>query len=186
MFGRISSLILAFVVLTSHQPVTSQSTGSVNGFDLVDKAGNIRKPADFRDLYQALGVYTPVDLNNNTEMHYTYASPGTAEYYRKTGKFADGTVLVKETFATDHAQMTTGDAHWATKTIVWFVMIKDDKGRYPGNPLWGDGWGWALFKADAPDKQVATNYKKDCLGCHVPAQSSDWIYVQGYPVLKSK
>src|SRR5690348_10716655 len=114
MFGRISSLILAFVVLTSHQPVTSQSTGSVNGFDLVDKAGNIRKPTDFRDLYQALGVYTPVDLNNNTEMHYTYASPGTAEYYRKTGKFADGTVLVKETFATDHAQMTTGDAHWAT------------------------------------------------------------------------
>jgi len=95
-------------------------------------------------------------------------------------------VLVKEVFATDHAQLTTGDAHWATNTKVWFVMIKDDKGRYPGNPLWGDGWGWALFKADAPDKQVATNYKKDCLGCHVPAQSTDWVYVQGYPVLKSK
>jgi len=89
-------------------------------------------------------------------------------------------------FATDHAQMTTGDAHWATTTKVWFVMIKDDKGRYPGNPLWGDGWGWALFKSDAPDKQVATNYKKDCLGCHVPAQSTDWVYVHGYPVLKSK
>ena len=186
MFGRISSLILAFVALTGHQPITSQSAGTINGFDLVDKTGNIRKPADFRDLYQALGVYTPVDLNNNTEMHYTYASPGTAESYRKNGKFADGTVLVKEVFATDHAQLTTGDAHWATGTKVWFVMIKDDKGRYSGNPLWGDGWGWALFKSDAPDKQVATNYKKDCLGCHVPAQSTDWVYVQGYPVLKSK
>ena len=184
--GRIASLIVALVVLTSQQPVRSQSMGSGNGFDLVDKAGNIRKPADFRDLYQELGVYTPVDFNNNTEMHYTYAPPGTAEYYRKNGKFADGAVLVKEVFATDHAQLTTGDAHWATKTKVWFVMIKDDKGRYPGNPLWGDGWGWALFKADAPDKQVATNYKKDCLGCHVPAQSTDWVYVQGYPVLKSK
>jgi Cytochrome P460 len=184
--GRIASLIVALVVLTSQQPVRSQTMGSSNGFDLVDKAGNIRKPADFRDLYQELGVYTPVDLNNNTEMHYTYAPPGTAEYYRKNGKFADGTVLVKEVFATDHAQLTTGDAHWATKTKVWFVMIKDDKNRYPNNPLWGDGWGWALFKADAPDKQVATNYKKDCLGCHVPAQSTDWVYVQGYPVLKSK
>jgi hypothetical protein len=184
--GRIASLIVALVVLTSQQPVRSQNMGSTNGFDLVDKAGNIRKPADFRDLYQELGVYTPVDLNNNTEMHYTYAPPGTAEYYRKNGKFADGTVLVKEVFATDHAQLTTGDAHWATKTKVWFVMIKDDKNRYPNNPLWGDGWGWALFKADAPDKQVATNYKKDCLGCHVPAQSTDWVYVQGYPVLKSK
>ncbi len=111
--GRIASLIVALVVLTGQQPVRSQSKDSANGFDLVDKTGNIRKPADFRDLYQALGVYTPVDLNNNTEMHYTYAPPGTAEYYRKTGKFADGAVLVKEVFATDHAQMTTGDAHWA-------------------------------------------------------------------------
>ena len=184
--GRIASLIVALVVLTGQQPVRSQSKGSANGFDLVDSTGNIRKPADVRDLYQSLGVYTPVDLNNNTEMHYTYATPGTAEYYRKTGKFEDGTVLVKEVFATDHAQMTTGDAHWATATKVWFVMIKDDKNRYPNNPLWGDGWGWALFKADAPEKQVATNYKKDCLGCHVPAQSTDWVYVQGYPVLKSK
>jgi hypothetical protein len=186
MSGRIASLILALVFLTGQQPARSQSKGSFNGFDFVDKTGNIRKPADFRDLYQELGVYTPVDFNNNTEMHYTYASPGTAEYYRKAGKFADGTVLVKEVFATDHAQLTTGDAHWATNTKVWFVMIKDDKNRYPNNPLWGDGWGWALFKSDAPDKQVATNYKKDCLGCHVPAQSTDWIYVQGYPVLKSK
>ena len=186
MTGRIAFAILALALLGGHQQLKPASNETFNGFDLVDKTGNIRKPANVRDFYQSLGVYTPVDINNNTEMHYTYASPGTAEYYRKNGKFADGTVLVKEVFATDHAELTTGDAHWATRTKVWFVMIKDDKGRYPGNPLWGDGWGWALFKADAPDKQVATNYKKDCLGCHVPAQSTDWIYVQGYPILKSK
>lgn len=179
--------ILTFFVLLTALPAASPQRGARNDhFDLVDAKGNIRKPAGYRDRYQVLGAYTPVDLNNDTQMHYTYASPGAAEYYRKNGKFADGTVLVKQVFATDHAKMTTGDAHWATDTIVWFIMIKDDKGRYPGNPLWGDGWGWALYKADAPDKQVATNYKKDCLGCHVPAQSTDWVYVQGYPVLKSK
>ena len=48
------------------------------------------------------------------------------------------------------------------------VLIKDAKGRYPGNPLWGDGWGWALFKADSPDKQVATNYKKTALAVISP------------------
>src|ERR1700740_2728770 len=138
---RIASLITALVFLTGQQPLRSQSKGSANGFYLVDKMGNIRKPADFRDLYQALGVYTPVDFNNNTEMHYTYASPGTAEHYRKTGKFADGTVLVKEVFATDHTQLTTGDAHWATTTKVWFVMIKDDKNRFPNNPRGGGGGG---------------------------------------------
>jgi hypothetical protein len=186
MSGRIASLILALVLLTGQQPVRSQSKGSADGFDLVDKAGSIRKPADVRDLYQVLGTYT-VELDpKGEEMHVTYASPGAAQYYRKNGKFSDGTVLVKEVLGTDHAPMTTGDAHWASDTKVWFVMIKDDKNRYPNNPLWGDGWGWALFKADAPDKQVATDYKKDCLGCHLPAQSTGWVYVQGYPVLKSQ
>jgi hypothetical protein len=186
MRALIPVVVLAVVIALSYHEVQSQGATSYSGFDLVDKTGNIRKPADYRELYQALGTFVATGLNGDTEMHYTYASPGAVEYYRKNGKFADGTVLVKEVFATDHAQLTTGDAHWASAIKVWFVMIKDEKGRYPGNPLWGNGWGWALFKADAPDKQVATNYKKDCLGCHVPAKATDWIYVQGYPVLAAK
>ena len=184
MTARISSVLLGLVVLMGYPSVNSQRTEQFNGFALVDKTGNISKPADYRDHYEILGTWVVLDPKGN-QMHFTYASAGAAEYYRKNGKFADGTVLVKEIDTTDHAQMTTGDAHWATKTIQWFVMIKDQKNRFPNNPLWGDGWGWALFKADAPDKQVATNYKNDCISCHIPAKSTDWIYVQGYPVLKS-
>ena len=185
MILRLSTLVLALLILAGYEELKSQPQNNYGGFDLVDKAGNIRKPGDFRDHYQALGTYMVLDPKGN-QMHLTYASPGTAESYRKTGKFPDGTVLVKQVFGTDHAQMTTGDAHWASGTKVWFVMIKDEKGRFPGNPLWGDGWGWALFKSDAPDKQVATDYKKDCLGCHIPARGTDWVYVQGYPALASK
>ena len=181
----ISIAVLLLLFLVSYQEVRPQSRQKYDGYDLVDKAGNIQKPSDFRDRYQAIGTYMVLDPKGN-QMHVTYASPGAAESYRKTGKFPDGTVLVKEIFATDHAQMTTGDAHWASGTKVWFVMIKDEKGRYSDNPLWGDGWGWALFKSDAPDKQVATDYKKDCLGCHIPARGTDWVYVQGYPVLAAK
>ena len=177
--------ILAVVVLAGNQRANSQRTQSFDGFQLVDKDGNIRKPAGYRDRYELLGTYTVIDPKGD-QMHVTYASPGTAAYYRKTGKFPDGAVLVKEIYGTDHAQLTTGDAHWASGINVWFVKIKDEKSRHPDNKLWGDGWGWALFKADAPDKQVATDYKKDCLGCHIPAQSTDWTYVQGFPVLKSK
>jgi hypothetical protein len=182
---RISLAVLTLLILAGYQEVKPQTNNSYRGLDLVDKTGNIRKPEAFRDRYRALGTYVVLDPKGN-QMHMTYASPGAAETYRKTGKFADGTVLVKEVFGTDHAAMTTGDAHWASGTKVWFVMIKDEKGRYADNPLWGDGWGWALFKSDAPDKQVATDYKKDCLGCHIPARSTDWVYVQGYPVLASK
>jgi cytochrome P460 len=182
--SRILILTFLFAVLGAHQQANSQSPNTFDGFQFVDKSGNIRKPVNVRDTYQALGTFLVLDPKGN-QMHFTYASPGAAEAYRRTGKFADGTVLVKEVFGTEHAQMTTGDAHWASQTKVWFVLIKDEKGRYPGNPLWGDGWGWGLFKADAPGKQVAVNYKKDCLGCHMPAKSTDWIYVKGYPVLKA-
>lgn len=188
-------VVLALVIALSYHEVKSQGATSFSGFDLVDKTGNIRKPDGYRDHYQILGTFTVFNAipmvsgspsEKGGESHYTYASPGTAEYYRKTGKFPDGAVLVKEVFGNDHGKLTTGDAHWASGTKQWFVMIKDEKGRYPGNPLWGDGWGWALFKPDAPDKQVSTDYKRDCLGCHIPAQTTDWIYVQGYPVLAKK
>jgi hypothetical protein len=185
MIARVLFAILTLVALASYKAAESQRAESFDGFALVDKVGNIQKPIDYRDHYQVLGTYAVLDPKGN-QMHFTYASPGAAEYYRKNGKFADGTVLVKEVFGTDHAQMTTGDAHWASGTKVWFVMIKDEKGRYPDNPLWGDGWGWALFKSDAPDKLVATDFKKDCLGCHIPARTTDWVYVQGYPVLAAK
>src|SRR6266545_1289670 len=110
----ISVVVLALVIVLSYDEVKSQGTTSFSGVDLVDKTGNIRKPADYRNLYQALGTSAVTGLNGDTEMHYTYASAGTAEYYRKTGKFPDGAVLVKEVFGTDHAQLTTGDAHWAS------------------------------------------------------------------------
>src|ERR1700740_2603574 len=180
----VSIVVLTLIILAGYEEVRPQSSGGYDGFDLVDKTGNIRKPIDYRDHYEALGTYTVLDPKGGGEMHYTYASPGTAEYYRKNGKFADGTVLVKEGFVTENAPMTTGDAHWASGTKVWCVMIKDEKNRHPNSPLWGDGW--ALFKSDAPDKQVATDYKKDCLGCHIPAKAMDWVYVEGYPVLSSK
>jgi len=126
-----------------------------------------------------------IDPKSN-QMHFTYASPGAAEYYRRNKKFADGTVLVKEILGTDHAQLSTGMLTGPPTPKFWFVLIKDTKGRYANNPLWGDGWSWALFKSDAPDKQVATDYKKDCLGCHQAGKADDWIYVRGYPVLHSK
>src|SRR5579871_4628115 len=162
-----------------------QTGSSFDGFKLVDKAGNIQKPVDYRDRLQLIGAYMVLDPKEN-QLHYTYASRGAVEYYRRNGKFADGTVLVKEVDGAEHAQLSTGNANWAGDTKVWFVLIKDAKGRFPGNPLWGDGWGWALFKSDAPDKQVATDFKTDCLGCHEPAKDDDWIYVKGYPVLHSK
>jgi len=63
-------------------------------------------------------------------------------------------------------------------------MIKDQQGRFAKNANWGDGWGWALFMADDPSKNASTDYKKDCLGCHIPAKRTGWVYTEAYPTLK--
>jgi len=80
----IPQIILALAILTPYTSLHSQSKKAFNGYDLVDETGNIRKPTDVRDLYQFLGTYTPTGSNGDTEMHVTYASPGAAQYYRKT------------------------------------------------------------------------------------------------------
>ena len=153
---------------------------------VVDANGNLRVPADYRAAYQFLGSWA-VAANQgqgSKEIHVVYASPDTIASYRKDGRFPDGSVLVKEVFEATTAAMTTGTVSHAQKLKGWFVMVKDSKNSHPGKKLWGDGWGWSWFDAHNPLKTTSTDYKVDCLTCHVPARASDWIYVQGYPALK--
>ena len=121
----------------------------------------------------------PVD-----EMHNVYARPEDVQAYRRDGKFPDGAILVKDVTTVGSEKLTTGQSTWTKDIKIWFVMVKDSKGRFPKNDLWGDGWGWALFEAKDPKKNVATDYTTDCRTCHVPAKKDDWVYVRGYPVLK--
>ncbi len=149
----------------------------------VSESGDISFPEGFLK-WQTLGAWSTADENGTANgMHQVYVSPGAADAYLETGSFPDGTVLVKEVRSAATAKLTTGAASYATDKGVWFVMVKDANQRFPDNPLWGEGWGWALFEAKEPTKQVATDYKQDCLSCHVPAKETDWIYVEAYPVL---
>ena len=153
---------------------------------VVDANGNLHVPDAYRTTYQFLGNWAVAAKEGpgSKEFHPVYASPGTITAYRKDGRFPDGAVLVKEVFEAATGQMTTGTVSRAETLVGWFVMMKDSKGRYAGNKLWGDGWGWSWFDAADPLKTTSTDYKTDCLPCHVPAQASDWVYVDGYPPLR--
>ena len=101
------------------------------------------------------------------------------------GRFPDGATLVKELRASNSGDYTTekGINHANTTIKQWFVMIKDKQNRFPDNKLWGEGWGWALFKPDDANKNVATHYKTDCIGCDIPAKENDFIYLEAYPMM---
>jgi hypothetical protein len=153
----------------------------------VDGKGNISFPANFRTNMVHLGSWF-VPSGGASGFHDVYAEKNSVEVFRKTGKFPDGAVLVKELRASKEGTYTTGaGVNYATSEIKqWFVMVKDVKGRFSDNPLWGDGWGWALYKPDNKTKNVATDYKKDGLGCHVPVKDKDWVYTEAYPTLNTQ
>jgi hypothetical protein len=153
---------------------------------VVDATGNLHVPDDYRTTYQFLGSWAVASDQGrgSKDLHVVYASPGAIAAYRRSGRFPDGTTLVKEVFQTATAEMTTGTVSRAGSLQGWFVMVKDGVGRHAGNKLWGDGWGWSWFDAANPSKTTSTDYKANCLACHVPAQASDWVYVDGYPPLK--
>jgi cytochrome c len=182
------SLLGALISLrSSHLSSADDSSASKSeGFSpYVTKDGGISLPADYREKFLHLGTWAVATTPDKPvkELHNVYTRPEDIEAYHKKGKFPDGAVLVKEITNVGSDQMTTGQSTWSKDIKIWFVMVKDSKGRFPKNDLWGDGWGWALFEAKDAKRNVATDYRTDCRTCHVPAKKDDWVYVRGYPLL---
>jgi Cytochrome P460 len=153
---------------------------------IADAEGGLRVPADYRSMYEYLGSWAiAADQGQGSkQLHSVYASPGAVAAFRTNGHFPDGAVLVKEVYETATSPMTTGTVSHAETLAGWFVMVKDGKNSHPQNKLWGSGWAWSWFDAANPSKTTSTDYTTDCQPCHIPAQSTDWIYTQGYPVLR--
>jgi hypothetical protein len=187
LFRNKSIAVLLTAVLFTMALLTHAGTAMADKADFslyVDKSGNIRLPDDFRLSMTHLGSWF-VPEGEASGFHDVYTEPETAKAYRKTGKFPDGATLVKELRSSAARDYTTGKnvSHATGDIKQWFVMIKDTKGRFASNPVWGDGWGWALIKTDSSNRSVTANYRTECLPCHMPAKNTDWIYVEAYPTL---
>lgn len=152
----------------------------------VDAIGQITLPNDFRNTMVHIGSWF-VPEGSASGFHDVYANREAVDHYRAHGVFPDGATLVKELRAASTGEYTTGSgvAFANAQIKQWFVMVKDDNNRYAGNGLWGDGWGWALFKPSDNSKNLVNDYKVDCLGCHIPAKEKDWVYTEAYPTLVS-
>ena len=168
-------------------PFAAADGAMVSGFDLaVGEAGDLTLPdVDFRAEWTMLGSWTVNGDDGADGIHVVYTQPGVAAAFRETGVFPDGAVLIKELLSGATEDLTTGNISYAGEVEGWFVMVKDSAGRYPGNTLWGDGWGWGFFEANDPGTLVTTDYVAECKSCHIPARATDWIYTRAYPVLRS-
>ncbi|OWY65378.1 hypothetical protein B7486_42335 [cyanobacterium TDX16] len=184
----VACCILVAVCVQGLRVLQAQDAATDQFSKYVDAKGNISLPDDFETQFVHIGTIAvatkkdqPVD-----ELHGTYTRREDLAAFQRDGKFPDGAILVKDVRAATGAKMTTGAASYAADVKIWFVMVKDAKGRFKENDLWGDGWGWALFEGKDRKTQVATDYRTDCRSCHVPAKMNDWVYTQCYPALRGK
>jgi len=160
----------------------------------VDSKGNISLPSDFLSAWVHLGTWVVTsqtavgpgisETSPGPGLHGVYTQPGSLKAYKMDSKWPDGTVIIKEIRTIKWDDMPTGHVIYGDEATSWFVMIKDSKGRFKNNPNWGEGWGWALFKGNNPKKNLSTNCKNDCVGCHEAVRSSDRVFIQGYPALR--
>ncbi|MEK6700022.1 MAG: cytochrome P460 family protein [Nitrospirota bacterium] len=184
--------IAFFIVLVTANITAGEKTGAFS--PSVDSKGSISLPTDFRSTWAHLGTWVVTSTaaaglgldqtGPGTGTHSVYTQSASLKAYKKDGTWPDGAMLILEVRAMTWDDLPTGHVIVEGDVVKWLVMIKDAKGRFPKNPNWGDGWGWALFKPAGPKINASTNYKEDCLGCHEPAKASDRVFIQGYPTLR--
>lgn len=181
-------VIPAVLLLACTTPLQAFEPGAGETFSrYVDEEGNISLPEDVRRNWSHLGSWVVDDTEAPGHgFHDVYVQPQALTAYLANGHFPDGAILVKEIRTIQRANLTTGQAEWAEKPKVWFVMIKDRKARFADSPHWGGGWGWALFDAQKPGKNVSRGWREECLACHVPAKANDYVFIEGYPSLKTR
>src|SRR6266481_1765609 len=169
------------------QPVSSQPSGATPPGKYVDTDGASRLPEGYRLKWTHLGSWYVEDKKDGSgSLHDVYPEPEAVVAFRNTGKWPHGATIVKEVRESRKGKMTTGNAHWDGQIIQWFVMVKNTEHTFPGSPNWGRGWGWGLYSINDPKKNISTDFKIDCIGCHTPAEHTDWIYTHGYPILNEK
>ncbi|WP_169903097.1 cytochrome P460 family protein [Paraferrimonas sedimenticola] len=152
----------------------------------VNANGELRLPTNLQRGWLHLGssALMAADGTRIESIHSVYTQADAADYYRKHGKFADGTVLIKEIRFANMNDLVTGALASADAVDVWFMMVKDTRDRFKGKRDWGKSWGWALFGSNDPTTNVSAGYEQECLGCHVPAKRSDYVYTKLYPGLR--
>ncbi len=149
--------------------------------------GELLMPQNYRQWVFVGAPVTPNDMNSGKaafpEFHHVYINPAGFAAYRKSGKFPDGTVLVKELVAVGGKSAVSGSGYFPGEFIGVAAAVKDGKrfAKEPGHWAYfsfqGEG-GTALASAQ-PQPAAA------CNACHQQNAAEDWVFSQFYPVLRA-
>lgn len=160
----------------------------VLGVASFDVQGNLLLPEGYRQWVFIGAPVTPNDMNGGKaafpEFHHVYIDPGSFKQYQETGKFRDGTVIVKELVSVGAKKGASGNGYFPGEFTGLAVSVKNSVrfANEPGN--------WGYFGFDAGDgKSLMPTAKvqptEACSPCHQKNAAQDLIFTQYYPVLRA-
>ncbi|GLP95536.1 hypothetical protein GCM10007895_08420 [Paraferrimonas sedimenticola] len=150
--------------------------------ELVSASGEIAFPADFQTQLIHLGTNAVMGEGGEVQnLNGIYTQKLALEAFNQTGEWPDGTVFFKDIKFAKAEKLNTGTVYHQQGSDIFFVMVKDTRGRFVSSPHWSDGWGWAMFDPE-PKANVSPN-SSFCKTCHAPRQHTDWLYIDQYPAL---
>jgi Cytochrome P460 len=197
-------LVVGSVSLLTTNRVAAQAQQSAMVFNA---DGAMQLPTGFRKWVFVGAPLTPEGLNdgkyncnaggtnctrsNFPEYHHVYIEQKNVDAYLKTGKFPEGTVIVKEltrvldpTFPDGSRKEPSGRGYFNGAYNGIDLSMKDSK-RFANT----NGWGFFTFgHHPLPyNKTSAERPAAECAGCHIAnVAKTDMTWIQFYPLLRDK
>lgn len=152
----------------------------------MDKKGDLVRPTNYRTWIYVGTPVTPNDMNDGKaafpELHNVYMDPTSYSYWKKTGTWRDGTILIKELVSVGSKAAVSGNGYFMGEFIGLEATIKSSK-YFPDEP-----GNWAYFSFTNPTEgtlsETGTAFKTNqCNACHNASAADDFVFTQYYPVL---
>ena len=178
-FGSFSIATILFALIASG-PVAAEEFYTI-------KNGKLERPTGYREWVYVGTPVTPNDMNDGKaafpEHHNVYIDPKSWSHWKATGKFRDGTILMKELVSVGTKAAVSGNGYFQGEFIGLEATIKSTK-HFPDEP-----GNWAYFSFSTPNheslsKEAAPFPAESCNACHQGAAADDFVFTQYYPVLR--
>ena len=186
--------VLVFAALVAVTPPTAAGTSERTGGQVgtlskpqFNDDGSMARPAtQYRQWVYVGTPLTPNELNPPEapfpEFHSVYIHPDDFEHYSRTGKWADGTVFIKELVTVGSKQAVSGKGYFMGEFTGLEVMVRDRE-RFADEP---GNWAYFSFGHEYPLAETANAMPTAaCNACHAVNAADDFVFTQYYPVLRA-
>lgn len=175
------NLLVGAVLITAWTGVSAGEFYSISD-------GQLERPNGYREWVYVGTPVTPNDMNDGKaafpEHHNVYIDPASWAHWKKTGKFRDGTILMKELVSVGAKAAVSGKGYFQGDFIGLEATIKS-KQHFPDEP-----GNWAYYSFSTPEHKTLTPVAKPfpaaaCNACHQASAGDDFVFTQYYPVLRA-